>query len=98
MTTAARDKPAALAWARFQPRTVALARALGGDPIFVPGSVGRRLTPAPIRYLAATLHSCNSPDQKLPSIVVVSTPPRVISLWTSLVLQLRRRAPCWDCA
>ncbi|HKA50983.1 MAG TPA: glycosyltransferase [Candidatus Dormibacteraeota bacterium] len=97
MTTAARDKPAALAWARFQPRTVALARALGGDPIFVPGSVGRRLTPAPIRYLAATLHSWKSLDQKRPSYVVVITPPVVAPLMAYLWCRLRRRPLVVDC-
>src|SRR5262245_33027634 len=97
MTTVARGKPAAVAWARFQPRTVALAQALGGAAIFVPGGVSRRLALAPLRYLSATLETWRSLDRTRPAYVVVITPPVVAPLAAYLWCRLRQRPLVIDC-
>jgi glycosyltransferase involved in cell wall biosynthesis len=97
MTQPVGEKPVVLAWAPFQPRTVALAKALGGEPIFLAGGVGRRLLLAPLRYLAAALRTWRALEGKRPAYVVVITPPAFAPVVAYVWCGLRRRPLVVDC-
>ena len=60
----------AVAWARFQPRAVELARELGGEACFVVGS-----GPAPLRYALAAVRTWRLLSRRRPRLVLAVTPP-----------------------
>jgi len=62
--------PVVVAWARFQPRSVELARELGGEVCFVD-----RPGPAPLRYAAAAARTWRLLRERRPRLVVAITPP-----------------------
>jgi glycosyltransferase involved in cell wall biosynthesis len=88
-----RARALALAWARFQPRTEALAHALGGRAAFVPGP--RR--PLPLRYLACALETWRLLRSERPERVLVVTPPVVAPLVAWAWCRRQRAALVVDC-
>jgi glycosyltransferase involved in cell wall biosynthesis len=85
----------AVAWAKFQPRTVGLAAALGGKPAFISSSVGQALPP--LRYAAAAVKTWQLLEQELPEQVLVVTPPVFAPLICWLWAARRRRPLVVDC-
>jgi glycosyltransferase involved in cell wall biosynthesis len=63
-------RPVVVAWARFQPRSVELARELDGEVRFVDGH-----GPAPIRYLAAAARTWGLLRRRRPRLVLAVSPP-----------------------
>ena len=65
----------AVAWAAFQPRTAAIAAALGGQPVFIStprrGGAGRLAA----RYVVSAIRTWRELERRQPEIVVVITPP-----------------------
>ena len=66
---------AAVAWARFQPRTVALAEAFAGEALFVSSRLSGHPALLPARYLAAAARTWLLLERRQPRRVVVITPP-----------------------
>jgi glycosyltransferase involved in cell wall biosynthesis len=89
--------PVVLAWADFQPRTVALARALGGEAAFVASRLGRGPATAPIRYLSAAGRTWRLLERRRPTCVVAITPPVAGPLVAALWCAVRRRPLVLDC-
>jgi len=85
----------AVAWAKFQPRTVGLATALGGKPAFISSSLGQALPP--LRYAAAAVKTWQLLEQKSPEQVLVVTPPVFAPLICWLWAARRRRPLVVDC-
>ncbi len=81
-----------LAWADFQPRTVGLARALGGEPLFIRSrqlAVHRRLVA--IRYLVHALETWRRLNSLNPRRLVVVTPPLPVVLLAWAWCRMRGR-------
>jgi glycosyltransferase involved in cell wall biosynthesis len=95
--TAGPTRPVAIAWAEFQPRTIALATALGGEAVFVTSRLSRRLALAPFRYLTGAVRTWRFLERRQPSCVIVITPPVVAPLVAGLWCRLRRRPLVIDC-
>lgn len=70
-------RPLAIAWADWQPRTAALAGALGGEAVFVTGPLPRRPATAPLRYAWSAVRTWRDLERRRPSCVVVVAPPVV---------------------
>src|SRR5262249_28799676 len=83
--------------AEFQPRTVALATALGGEAVFVTSRLSHRLALAPFRYLVGVVRTWRFLERRRPSCVIVITPPVVAPMVASLWCRLRRRPLVIDC-
>jgi len=67
---------AAVAWARFQPRTSALAAALGGRTLFVDdGIAGKHVAGRPLAYLLKAARTWRVLSHDRPQTVLVVTPP-----------------------
>ena len=66
----------ALAWTRFQPRTVALASALGGAArFFGDGALGGGFAARPLSYLGKAVETWRTLSRDDPEVVLVITPP-----------------------
>jgi glycosyltransferase involved in cell wall biosynthesis len=89
--------PVVLAWADFQPRTVALARALDGEAAFVGSRLGRGPATAPVRYLAAAARTWRLLERRRPPSVVAITPPVAAPLVAALWCAVRHRPLVLDC-
>src|SRR5215469_10174825 len=96
MSAAAR-RPLAIAWADGQPRTAALAGALGGEAVFVTGPLPRRLATAPLRYCWSAIRTWRALERRRPSCVVVVAPPVVAPLVAGLWCWRRQRPLVVDC-
>jgi glycosyltransferase involved in cell wall biosynthesis len=67
---------AAVAWARFQPRTSALAAALGGRTLYVDdGIAGKGMAGRPLAYLLKAVRTWMALSHADPQTVLVVTPP-----------------------
>ena len=88
----------AVAWARFQPRTIALAADLGGEACFISGGLpfGGSLL-LPFRYLAAALRTWLLLERHAPRRVLAITPPFPAPLVCWLWCAARRRVLLIDC-
>lgn len=88
----------AVAWAQFQPRTVALAAALGGEARFI-DDVGIAAAPAmrPLAYLAKSLRTWKLLTRDDPETVLVITPPVFAPLVAWLWCTTHRRTLLVDC-
>jgi glycosyltransferase involved in cell wall biosynthesis len=88
----------ALAWTRFQPRTVALATALGGDArFFDDGFSGSSLVARPLAYLAKAARTWRELSHLNPKTVIVVTPPVFAPLTVWLWCLVHRRTFVVDC-
>ena len=88
----------AVAWARFQPRTVALASALEGRARFVSGGIaGTALATRPLSYLSNSVRTWRLLSRDDPHTVVVITPPVFAPLAVSLWCALHGRKLVVDC-
>jgi glycosyltransferase involved in cell wall biosynthesis len=85
----------AVAWAKFQPRTVGLAAALGGKPAFISSSLGRALFP--VRYATAAIKTWQLLEHESPERVLVVTPPVFAPLTCWLWAVMRGRPLVVDC-
>jgi glycosyltransferase involved in cell wall biosynthesis len=92
----ARGRPLVVAWAAFQPRTVGLGRALGGDAV-VFSAPWRHPGTAPLRYLAGTVRTWWLLERRRPSSVVAVTPPVIVPMAAWLWTRLRGRPLAIDC-
>ncbi len=89
---------AAVAWARFQPRTSALAAALGGQALFVEdGPAGMHIAARPLAYLFKTVHTWRVLSHDKPQTVLVVTPPVFAPLVAWLWCLVHRRELVVDC-
>ena len=86
-----------IAWADQQPRTDALAKALGGEAIFVTSPLPRRPATAPLRYGWCAWRTWRLLQRLRPSAVVVVAPPVVAPMVTGLWCWWRRRPLVVDC-
>jgi glycosyltransferase involved in cell wall biosynthesis len=89
-------RPAAIAWADFQPRTLALASAFGGQAVFVSTRL-RHPALLPVRCLASAVRTWRLLEERRPELVLVSTPPVVAPLVAWLWCRLRGRPLVVDC-
>jgi len=88
----------ALAWAPFQPRTVALARALGGQPRFIAGGrLRRHRMLLPLRYLRDAATTWPALGREDPQIVLAVTPPVFSPLMAWLWCATHGRVLLMDC-
>jgi len=87
----------AVAWAAFQPRTVALAAALGGDALLLTSRLGPRAALLPLRYLDGAVRTWRHLERRRPACVVVVTPPVTAPLVAWLWCRLRARPLVVDC-
>src|SRR5437879_2473500 len=88
---------AAVAWARFQPRTVALAEAFAGEALFVSSRLSGHPALLPARYLAAAARTWLLLERRQPRRVVVITPPVFAPLVAWVWCRLHRRQLVIDC-
>jgi glycosyltransferase involved in cell wall biosynthesis len=75
LSSADEGLPAAIAWATFQPRTIALARALGGEAVFVASNIPRHAALLPLRYLLCGVRTWQLLRRRRPRLALVITPP-----------------------
>ncbi len=96
----------AIAWTRFQPRTVALAAALGGEATFfgdgaggsgLLGAGGSGLLGRPVSYLAKAVRTWRALSRADPGVVVVITPPVFAPLVAWAWTATHRRKLVIDC-
>ena len=87
----------ALAWADEQPRTRALAAALGGEAAFVASPLPRRPATAPLRYAWCAARTWRLLASRRPSSVVVIAPPVVAPIVAGLWCRLTGRPLVVDC-
>jgi glycosyltransferase involved in cell wall biosynthesis len=88
---------AAVAWARFQPRTAAIADAFAGEALFVSSRPGGRSALVPARYLAAATRTWRLLEQRQPQRVVVITPPVAAPVLAWAWCRRRHRQLVVDC-
>lgn len=89
---------AAVAWARFQPRTSALAAALGGRTLYVDdGIAGKHVAGRPLAYLLKAVRTWRGLSHDRPQTVVVVTPPVFAPLVAWLWCLVHRRDLVVDC-
>jgi glycosyltransferase involved in cell wall biosynthesis len=86
-----------VAWARFQPRTAAIADAFGGEALFVSSRLRGGPALAPARYLAGAARTWRLLEERRPQRVVVITPPVAAPLLAWAWCRLRRRQLVVDC-
>lgn len=88
----------AVAWTRFQPRTVALASALGGQARFIDdGFGGANLAARPLAYLVKSMRMWRLLSREDPKTVLVITPPVFSPLVAWLWCAVHRRTLVVDC-
>lgn len=87
----------ALAWAPFQARTSALARALGAQAAFVTSRLPRHPAFLPFRYLACTRRTWRLLRRRRPEFVLAVTPPVLVPLLAWSWCRLRGAALVVDC-
>jgi glycosyltransferase involved in cell wall biosynthesis len=91
-------KPVVVSWAQFQPRTAALAVALGGQAVFVHS---RRLarTPllAPLRYALESIRTWRLLGRLHADAVIVVSPPLPAALTAATWATVHRRPWALDC-
>ena len=88
----------AIAWTRFQPRTVALAAALGGEACFFDdGFAGSSLAARPFAYLVKAARTWRFLTRADAETVVVITPPVFAPLIAWMWCLLHRRRLVIDC-
>ncbi|TMB99293.1 MAG: glycosyltransferase family 4 protein [Chloroflexi bacterium] len=88
----------AVAWARFQPRTVALASVLEGRARFVSGGItAKALATRPLSYLVNSVRTWMLLSRDDPHTVVVITPPVFAPLAVWLWCMVRGRQLVVDC-
>jgi glycosyltransferase involved in cell wall biosynthesis len=93
-----RKSVTALAWTRFQPRTVALAAELGGQArFFGDGFTGTSIWARPLAYFIKAIRTWRTLSQDDPGTVVVITPPVFAPMIAWLWCGLRRRKLVVDC-
>ena len=97
MSAAAPTSALAIAWADNQPRTDALARALGGEAVFVTSPLRRRPATAPLRYAWCAWHTWRLLQHRRPLAVVVIMPPVIAAMVAALWCRRRRRPLVVDC-
>ena len=85
---------AAVAWAGFQPRTVAIAEAFSGEAVFVSSRLRGHRALLPARYVASAARTWRLLTRRQPRRVVVITPPVLAPLvaWAWCRLHRRPRA------
>jgi glycosyltransferase involved in cell wall biosynthesis len=88
---------AAIAWADFQPRTVALAAAFAGPALFVTSRLRGHPALLPLRYLACAARTWRLLREHRPERVLVVTPPVVAPLVAWSWCRLHRRPLVVDC-
>ncbi len=87
-----------ISWAHFQPRTVGLARDLGGEALFIHHErLGARRALAPLRYLWAALITWRLLTRRDPEHVIVITPPVFAPLVAHAWCRRHRRRLYVDC-
>jgi hypothetical protein len=85
-------------WCRFQPRTQALAVALGARPFHIFGALhGRGRAVLPLRYLVDAVSTWRLLSHQSPATVVAASPPVFLSLLAWLWCTLHRRQLVVDC-
>ncbi len=85
-------------WCRFQPRTQALAAALGAKPFHIFGALhGRGRALLPLRYLVDAVCTWRLMNGQRPATVVAASPPVFLSLLAWLWGTLHRRQLVVDC-
>jgi glycosyltransferase involved in cell wall biosynthesis len=87
----------AVAWAAGQPRTAALARALGGDAVFLTSRLPGRPATAPLRHLSAAVRTWRLLERRAPAAVLVVAPPVAAPMVAALWCRLRQRPLVVDC-
>jgi glycosyltransferase involved in cell wall biosynthesis len=87
----------AVAWAANQPRTAAIADALGGEAAFVTSRLPGRPATAPLRYVSAAIRTWRVLERRRPASVVVIAPPVVAPAVAALWCRARRRPMVVDC-
>jgi len=88
----------ALAWCRFQPRTRALAGALGGEAHFVaPGPAGGWPASLPLRYLRSAVATWRLLERTRPAVVIAISPPVFAPLVALAWCRHRSRPLVIDC-
>ena len=87
----------AVAWARFQARTAALAAGLEGDALFVISPVPDAAVLLPVRYLACAVRTWRALESRRPGAVLVITPPVVAPMVAWLWCRLHSSALVVDC-
>ncbi|HXM56513.1 MAG TPA: glycosyltransferase, partial [Candidatus Dormibacteraeota bacterium] len=87
----------AVAWVRHQPRTAALAAALGGEAAFVASRLPGRPATAPLRYVSAAARTWRMLERRRPSAVLAVAPPVVAPAVAALWCELRGRPLVVDC-
>lgn len=93
-----RESVTAIAWTRFQPRTVALAAELGGRArFFADGFVGVGIAIRPLAYLMKAIRTWRALSRDDPATVLVITPPVFAPLTAWLWCTLHRRELVVDC-
>lgn len=97
MTIAGRGRPLVLAWTAFQPRSQALAQALGGSAEFVTGRRRRGPTPLPLRYARAARQTWGRLSRERPGLVVAISPPFLCPLVAWIWCRLHSARLVIDC-
>jgi glycosyltransferase involved in cell wall biosynthesis len=88
----------AVAWTRFQPRTSALATALGGQArFFDDGLAGRHFAIRPLAYVVKSLQTWKILSRDNPKTVLVITPPVFAPFVAWLWCLVHKRALVVDC-
>ena len=88
----------AVAWTRFQPRTSALAAALGGQArFFADGFAGPHFALRPLSYLIKAVQTWKVLSRDNPRTVLVITPPVVAPFVAWLWCLVHKRALVVDC-
>lgn len=93
-----RPRVLALSWARFQPRTLGLARDLEGEAWFIHHDrlASHRLL-APLRYLSCAVRTWRLLGRRRPDFVIVITPPVFAPLVAWAWCRAHRRPLFVDC-
>ena len=88
----------AVAWSRFQPRTLALAEELGGEALFISPRRGGAISALPpVRYARAAVSTWRLLERKRPRAVVAISPPVFLPLVAWLWCRARRGRFVVDC-
>ena len=87
----------AVAWVGHQPRTAALADALGGEAAFVTSRLPGRPATAPLRYVSAAARTWRLLERRRPPAVLVVAPPVVAPVVAWLWCRARGRPLVVDC-
>ena len=93
-----KPRASAVAWCEFQPRTVGLAEAFGGEAHFVAGGRlrGRRFL-LPLRYARDAVVTWTTLERERPGVVFAITPPVFAPMVAWLWCRIRRSSLVIDC-